>query len=97
MARVLTSEINGEGVERILIVSKEVITPDQFASACKEIVARLSGDAAHRALDSLVTHLLSSLGYGEGMAIFLAAVAAYHQPESAAQVAEITRLARSAQ
>lgn len=59
------------------------ISPDQFALACKEIVQRQSGDAAHRELDQFVTELLTSLGYGEGMAVFIAGVAPYHSEVSA--------------
>lgn len=73
-----TLATDGQGVERTLTVSKEVISPEQFALACNEIVSTLSGDAAHRALDSLVTSLLWHLGYGEGMAVFIQAVAPYH-------------------
>lgn len=55
------------------------MTPEQFSAACREIVRGHSGDAAHRQLDALVTELLSSLGYAEGMQIFLAAAAPYHE------------------
>ena len=58
--------------------SSEALSPSEFAAACKDLVTRLEGDAAHRALDLLATDLLTSLGYGEGMAIFIAAVAPYH-------------------
>lgn len=54
------------------------MTPDAFASRVRAIVADLEGDARHRALDALVTELLTQLGYGEGMAIFLAQVTPFH-------------------
>ena len=59
---------------------KPVMNPEAFALACGFIVATESGHEAHRQLDQLVTSLLSSLGYGEGMRIFLAAVGPYHIP-----------------
>jgi hypothetical protein len=57
---------------------KPVMAPEAFALGCGYIVATESGHEAHRQLDQLVTSLLSSLGYGEGMAVFLAAVGPYH-------------------
>lgn len=74
-----TLEIAGADAEPILTGLSRAISPDQFALACNEIVQRQSGDAAHRALDRLVTELLTSLGYGEGMAVFMAAVGPYHR------------------
>lgn len=58
------------------------MSADAFAAECSRIVAERQGDAAHRALDALVTGLLTSLGYGEGMAIFKAGVAAAHSAEA---------------
>lgn len=59
-------------------VSKPVISPTDFAARCSAIVGQHSGHQAHRLLDQLVTETLSSLGYSEGMAIFLAHVGDYH-------------------
>lgn len=68
----------GEGAGPMPIVSKPIPTPEQFASACREIVRLHKGDIAHRVLDQVVTALLISLGYGEGMAIFVEGVQSYH-------------------
>lgn len=78
MTTASTLEIAGGAVPPILTALSGAISPEQFARDCNEIVQKLSGDAAHRALDRLVTELLTSLGYGEGMAVFIAAVAPYH-------------------
>lgn len=82
MTTASTSAIAGAAGPHISTGSSGVISPEQFKHACNEIVQRQSGDAAHRALDLLVTELLSSLGYGEGMAVFLAAVTHYHTKEA---------------
>jgi len=65
------------------IALSEALSPSEFAADCRALVTQHEGDAAHRMLDRLVTDLLSSLGYGEGMAIFIAAVAPYHAGEAA--------------
>lgn len=52
--------------------------PDAFADACRWIVANYEGGDAHRKLDALVTSLLTTLGYGEGMEIFMAQVRDAH-------------------
>lgn len=57
------------------------IGPVEFANICRTIVTQHEGHAAHRLLDREVTNLLSSLGYGEGMEIFLAHVGSYHTDE----------------
>jgi hypothetical protein len=61
--------------------SKPVISLTDFAARCSEIVSQHSGHQAHRQLDLLVTETLCSLGYSEGMAIFLAHVSDYHPEE----------------
>jgi hypothetical protein len=58
-----------------------VPTPSAFADSCRAIVKTKTGHEAHRALDALVTNLLSRLGYGEGMAIFIANVGGKHPRE----------------
>lgn len=55
------------------------MTPEAFAQACHALVERHEGHDLHRALDALVTDLLNGLGYGEGMAVFLAHAMPYHQ------------------
>ncbi len=60
---------------------KPVISPTDFAERCSAIVGQHSGHRAHQLLDQLVTETLSSLGYSEGMAIFLAHVGDYHTQE----------------
>ena len=67
----------GMDVRRMLTA----LSPDQFADACREILAEHSGEEAHHRLDHLVTTLLNNLGYSEGMAIFLAAVGPVHGDE----------------
>ena len=74
-----TSEILGRVGAPTLTDLSKAISPDRFAAACREIVQTQSGDAAHRALDKLVTELLCSLGYSEGMAIFMAAAMPAHE------------------
>lgn len=54
------------------------MSPKEFAQACRDIVYKHEGHIAHRALDKLVTGLLTDLGYGEGMAIFIREVTPYH-------------------
>ena len=68
--------INGPAARHTPII----LSAADFSVACLSIVETLSGDAAHRALDELVTSLLTSLGYGDGMAIFLEAVRDKHIP-----------------
>lgn len=54
------------------------MTPEQFAAECQKIVALMRGHEAHRALDFLTNDVLRELGYGEGIAIFEAAVLRWH-------------------
>lgn len=56
------------------------LTPEAFAEACQWIADNFAGDEAHRMLDRLVTALLTGLGYGDGMDIFLRVVAQCHLP-----------------
>lgn len=55
------------------------ITPGQFAERCRAMVADLRGHEAHRALDLLTNDVLRQLGFGDGVAIFEAAVADWHK------------------
>lgn len=55
------------------------LRPDGFADACRWIVENHEGDEAHRMLDRLVTSLLTSMGFGEGMDVFLAHVRQFHK------------------
>lgn len=55
-----------------------VWSPAAFAERCRAITATMHGHAAHQALDLLTNAVLSSLGYGEGIAIFELAVARWH-------------------
>ena len=66
---------DGQGEE----LMQTPLNAEQFAAECKQIVAKNTGDTAHRLLDHLVTNLLSNLGYSEGMAIFMNNVTAYHK------------------
>lgn len=66
--------INGEAAEPMLID----LRPGLFAVACRAIIDNFEGQDAHVVLDWLVTGVLSSLGYGEGMDIFIHAVKGVH-------------------
>jgi len=69
-----TSATDGRGVEH----TPTPLSADGFAEACREIVASSRGHEMHLRLDRLVTDLLSSLGYSEGMAIFMEHAMPYH-------------------
>lgn len=56
-----------------------MIGPQEFAVRCAQIAATERGHAAHRGLDLLTNEVLRDLGYGEGIAIFEAAVARWHE------------------
>jgi hypothetical protein len=71
-------QTRGEDGEITSTVLKQVASPEQFAAACKQIVLQHDGHTAHHMLDRLVTDLLSSLGYSEGMAVFLGHVSPFH-------------------
>lgn len=72
------SAIAGQVAEPTLTGSNAIMTPKAFAEDCAYIVRTETGDQAHRQLDQLVTLLLCSLGYGDGMAVFVAHVGPYH-------------------
>lgn len=55
------------------------LSAEQFAAECGKIVAKSSADKAHQKLDQLVTSLLCSLGFSEGMEIFMANVTSAHK------------------
>ena len=76
-----TLATDGQADEPTLTVWRPVMDPAAFAAACGYIVQTETREEAHRQLDQLVTSLLSSLGYGDGMAVFLAAVQPYHVKE----------------
>lgn len=77
MTQLLTLATDGRGVVPMPIALK----PEAFADVCRWIVLTHEGDEAHRMLDRVVTALLTSLGYGDGMDIFLAAVTPCHPKE----------------
>lgn len=54
------------------------MSPVEFADRCRDIVAKQSGHEAHRSLDLLTNDILREQGFGEGIAIFEAAVANWH-------------------
>lgn len=56
-----------------------VWSPAAFHDACLQIVETKQGHAAHRALDLLTNEVLASLGYGDGITTFEAAVAHWHR------------------
>lgn len=55
------------------------MSPETFASRCHEIVRDMRGHEAHRALDLLTNEALRSLGFGDGIDVFEAAVAHWHR------------------
>lgn len=59
-----------------------VMKPEAFAARCARIVETMAGHEAHRELDLLTNEVLASLGYGEGIAIFEAAVREWHDASS---------------
>lgn len=54
------------------------MSPAAFAERCREIVEAQRGHEAHRSLDLLTNDVLREQGFGEGIAIFEAAVARWH-------------------
>lgn len=55
-----------------------VWSAESFAVRCAEIVETQRGHEAHRSLDILTNEVLASLGFGEGVRIFEAAVRNWH-------------------
>lgn len=74
MTQPLTSATAGPEDE----LTRNGLKPDAFADACRWIVRNHSDNEAHRMLDVLVTSLLTTLGFGEGMRVFLAHVSRHH-------------------
>jgi nucleoside 2-deoxyribosyltransferase len=56
-----------------------VLSAEEFAAACLDIVEKNGADVAHRKLDQLVTSLLCSLGYSKGMEVFMSNVISAHK------------------
>lgn len=75
-------QIHGVAGEITSTALSEVLSPAQFSAACRTIVTQHSGHRAHQELDQLVTRHLRSLGFGEGMDIFLKAVAEAHEGDA---------------
>lgn len=73
-----TSEILGLGAEPM----PTPLSAEEFAAACRELVQHHSGHELHRKIDLLVTEQMRSLGFGEGMEIFLAHALPYHEPNA---------------
>ena len=70
-----TSGIVGRDVEPTLTP----LSAEEFAQRCQELCAHHSGHQLHLELDRLTTELLCSLGYGDGMRIFLTHAMPYHE------------------
>jgi nucleoside 2-deoxyribosyltransferase len=66
--------ISGAGVEPM----PTAWSAESFAARCAEIVTTMRGHSAHRELDLLTNEVLASLGFGEGIRIFEAAVTHWH-------------------
>ena len=62
------------------------ISPAQFASGCAWIMTNKHGEAAHMAFDLWSNLALSSLGYSEGVAMFLDGVNGWHEQRLAKEV-----------
>lgn len=74
MTQLWISATDGQGV----VPMPTVLKPDAFAEACQWIVDNHEGHEAHRMLDRLVTALLTTLGFGDGMDVFIAHVSRFH-------------------
>lgn len=79
MTQPLTLGTNGEGAEP----TPTILSAKEFAEQCSAIVAAHTGHRAHQLLDQLVTQHLSSLGFGEGMEIFMQNVKDHHDEAKA--------------
>jgi hypothetical protein len=77
-----TLATDGQADEPTLTVWRPVMDPAAFAAACGYIVQTETREEAHRQLDQLVTTLLYSLGYSEGMDVFLRAVGSIHDTKA---------------
>ena len=58
------------------------LSPEAFDQACRALVAQFQGHELHRRIDLLVTELLCSLGYSDGMQFFLAHALPYHTKDN---------------
>lgn len=76
MMPVSTSEIGGLGEGPM----PTPLSAADFAEACRNLVQQHSGHELHRKIDLLVTEQMRSLGFGEGMEIFMAHAIPYHEP-----------------
>jgi len=72
------SAMIGAVARRMLIGWSGAISPDQFAQGCKQIVQKHEGHRAHREIDLLTNQVLCSLGYGEGLRVFLTSSSIIH-------------------
>lgn len=59
------------------------LSADEFVAACQTLTEQFSGHELHLRMDWLVSDLLSSLGFGEGIAVFLKHAIPYHSKEIA--------------
>lgn len=62
------------------IVWKLGVSPSEFATRCREIVEQHEGQERHRLFDEASNDLLRSLGYGEGVDMFVAHASGLHLP-----------------
>lgn len=67
---------------------KAPIAAEQFAAGCSWIMANKQGEAAHMAFDLWSNLTLSSLGYFEGVAMFLDGVKCWHKQRLAEEVTQ---------
>jgi len=79
---------NGEAAAPMPTAWSAAISPTQFAAGCSWIMANKHGEAAHMAFDLWSNLTLSSLGYSEGVAMFLDGVKCWHEQRLAEEVTQ---------
>ena len=60
----------GKGLNQLLVEAATPLTPQEFADQMREICNSGDEEALHVSADNLLTDVLTSLGYGDGVAIF---------------------------
>jgi len=76
-----TSGTSGQAVGPM----QTALSADQFQEACKVLVAEHEGHELHLMFDWLVSDLLTSWGYGEGVSVFLTHAMPYHSGAAAGE------------
>jgi hypothetical protein len=55
------------------------MTPAEFTTRMRDLIATLVGAELHRAVDALMCEAMRAEGYGDGVDLFVRAVEGYHQ------------------